>query len=165
MKAAVLSKVSEVIDFIRKYQAEDCRYSLIDAKVGLSDIRELVEIDGYWRGTNSLKEYEAVKAGHQVLSRNYVDNAELSGMSVDKGLASVWLGEYPYCYRVDGDVIGYGPDGEPLLWNVRVISGLLDASEAIRNDRSKKDFAEALQAISEATGMTVDGLRSWSYEF
>ena len=165
MKAAVRAKADKVIELIRKYQVEDCRYSLVRSKVALSDIRELVEIPGYWRGTNSPKEYEAVKAGHQVLSRNYVEDAELSGMSVDRGLATVWLGEYRFCYQVDGDIIGSGPDGEPLLRNVRVLSELLEASTAIQQDTSRRDFAEALQFISSETGMTVDALRSWAYEY
>lgn len=77
-------------------------------------------------------------------------------MSVSTTLATVYAYGYTHCYRVDGDVIGYGSDGEPVLVNVRPIGPMLDAGEAIDADERRERTRAAVQAVAEATGLGAE---------
>ena len=70
---------------------------------------------GFWRSTNNAKEHELAKSGELKHSLNHVENFREEGLSVSNGLGYSANHDYKHLYRVDGDKVGEGSDGEPLL--------------------------------------------------
>lgn len=113
------------------------------------------EVPGvYWRGTNRRDEYKDVLAGVQILSRNHANGDIEAGMSVSTTLATVWAYKYKYCYKVEGVMIGYGSDGEPLLQEVRPIGRIVRSEVALARDKGPAIWRSLLNDISRATGET-----------
>jgi hypothetical protein len=114
--------------------------------------------DGFFRFTNNKDEPALAAAGKLRKSLNHADNIGEIGLSVADG-PHYGVQGYKHGYRVDGDVIGYGSDGEPLLdpAKVRVLSGLESASSIVRTD--KKLRAEMLKAA----GLPDDYLNTFKF--
>lgn len=70
--------------------------------------------EGYFRFTNNPKEFDLVTNGEMMVSKNHSGGFSEKGLSVSDN-PSYGMQGYKYGYRVDGDIIGYGSDGEPLL--------------------------------------------------
>jgi len=71
--------------------------------------------DWYWRATNNKNEIKLIKTGELRPSLNHADNTREKGLSVTDHLGYVAMAGYKYGYRVRGEVIGTGSDGEPIL--------------------------------------------------
>jgi len=152
--------ITKAIEAINSY---DGLGAPVDARIAISDVKDAVRgTDGYWRGTNRKAEYAEVKAGKQIVSTNHLDGSRESGMSVSKSLADVWLSGFSYCYRVDGDVVGSGSDGEPVLANVRVISAMYKGENAIADDDYPALIQAAYKEIANNTEWSVERIRQES---
>lgn len=113
-----------------------------------------------WRATNRPEEIDDVRRGVEIISRNHVDGTMESGMSVADGLHYACMQGYLYAYRVDGDVVGYGSDGEPTIRNVQVIGGLEETASI--NDPAIAYARGVVEVISQATGLDSETLSQLS---
>lgn len=111
---------------------------------------------GFWRGTNRAEEAADVAAGLAIQSRNHVTGELEDGLSVSSTLATVWAYGYAYAYRVDGDVVGAGSDGEPLIANARPIGAVMSADDAIASDERRAAHRAVVAEMAAATGLTPD---------
>lgn len=97
----------------------------------------------FFRGTDNEKELDYLKNGTIRASKNHMTGEQEDGVSV-------WESpKYPfkYQYRVSGEVIGVGSDGEPLLdpKSIKLVStksyGILDYNKAM--EKGKAEFCKA----------------------
>ncbi|RMG90135.1 MAG: hypothetical protein D6706_20150 [Chloroflexi bacterium] len=112
----------------------------------------------YWRGTNRADEIEDIASGVQIMSRNHATGELEQGMSVSKTLATVWAYGYKYAYKVTGDEIGTGSDGEPVIVNAKPVSPLMDAAEAIARDGFRKARRQIVLSVAEKIGVKPSDL-------
>lgn len=72
--------------------------------------------EGYFfRFTNDKNEFAKIQNGEYTQSVNHADNSLERGISVSDDMSYCSLGAYKYFYKVSGEVIGRGSDGEPVL--------------------------------------------------
>jgi hypothetical protein len=139
------------------YHSFDDQLVFIQAQEELQTLIEPLQGEGYWRATNRETELNDVRRGVEIISRNHTENTTEDGMSVCETLAYAAFG-YRYVYRVDGEVVGYGSDGEPVLRNVRVLSDLFDANEAINNDEQQKKTQVVYRQLAAELNIGVQEL-------
>lgn len=124
----------------------------------------------FWRMTNNTKEPRLAAAGQLRRSRNHADGFDEKGVSVADG-AHYTMAGYTHGYRVTGEVVGLGSDGEPLLdpKTIRVLSKIMasdniDAEQRVV-DRAAEDAALTLMdwtrthyraAMTHLVGMSVE---------
>lgn len=98
----------------------------------------------YWRFTNNKNEINLIKDGNLRRSKNHVDNTYEKGLSVADG-AHYGIRGYKYGYGINGNVIGNGSDGEPVLDIPTLIIGtpMMSADRIVAQDR--KAFKRAMQ--------------------
>jgi hypothetical protein len=80
----------------------------------MEHFREKLPENTFWRFTNSDNEIDLIQQGVLRPSRNHADNFFEKGLSVAEG-AHYSIQGYKYGYLIQGNVIGYGSDGEPIL--------------------------------------------------
>lgn len=92
--------------------------------------------EGFFRFTNNPLEVDIAKSSSLRNSINHADNTVESGVSVAMR-PHYGIQGYKHGYRLDGDVVGYGSDGEPLLdpKTIRVLSDLMASSDIVAADR------------------------------
>jgi len=115
-------KLSRRFPKVPKLQAEGARKLVEDA------IFAFEEVDGeYWRGTNNADE---IKILDQVTSRDHSSGRSEGGLSVSPGFGGSAFHGFKYYYKVKGDEVGTGADGEPVLKTPVAITPLMDAADA-----------------------------------
>lgn len=122
--------------------------------LGKSKEPEIGDTITAWRGTHREQEYEDVKAGLQIKSKNYADNIMEKGMSVAMTPATIWAYNYDWAYKVKGKVADFGSDGEPVLVDVHVASPLFTDEEVIAYDLSEGATAKKREKILELVNLT-----------
>lgn len=110
----------------------------------------------YWRGTNRKSEAADVRRGVAIISRNHADGTAEAGMSVSRTLATVWAYGYRYAYKVTGETVGGGSDGEPVLVNAKPVGKVMTAAEAIAADETRVAIIRINAEIATATGLTAE---------
>jgi len=99
--------------------------------------------EGYFRFTNNPNEFELVSKGELKASKNHAEGFTENGLSVSES-PSYGVQGYKYGYRVTGNIIGYGSDGEPLLdiKTLKPVKGSWDtSSNIVTHDRQlQKDI-------------------------
>lgn len=162
-----------------KYVGDDNKNAILsDGRIVLNDhdfnndmyykVREIVEAETlrlsgltkegeFFRGTDNKKELDYLKNGTIRASTNHMTGEKEDGVSV-------WeTPKYPfkYQYRVSGEVVGVGSDGEPLLdpKSIKLIEaksyGIADYNEAI--EKGKSAFCKAYGWTDEQYDEAKDG--------
>lgn len=103
---------------------------------------------GFWRGTNRPDELDDLNRGVAIVSRNHVDNRAEKGMSVAADPGYIVMQDYPYGYRVTGELAGIGSDGEPLLINAKPTTKVL----------KPKQIAAEMKKVMQAQRQTKEVL-------
>ena len=90
----------------------------------------------FWRGTNNKNEPELITAGKLHKSVNHMTNEKEDGLSV---FPKVMYYNFDYMYKVAGDIVGYGSDGEPLLdiKSLKVVDGKMVDPHKRKDELSK----------------------------
>jgi predicted RNA methylase len=85
--------------------------------------KEIKDTKGFWRFTFNKNEPKLIENKTIRNSINHADNFSEKGIAVTNHPGYGVLG-YKYGYKVDGEIVGYGSDGEPLLNSstIKVIS-------------------------------------------
>lgn len=119
--------------------AEKPMYQYKDMALDLAHERFAPKYDGHFRFTNNLDEPNIAKDGLLRNSRNHADGTGESGLSVASGPHYAIQG-YSHGYRVGGDAIGFGSDGETLLnpKTIKVLSDLEPSANIVSADRAKQ---------------------------
>lgn len=106
----------------------------------------LEKIDGmmpkenwFWRLTNNKSEALLAKQGKLRASKNHAEGRAEPGLSVADHLGYSIIG-YDYAYKVDGEVIGTGSDGEPILSieSLSVKSKVMPIEQVVNEDRKRR---------------------------
>jgi len=150
---------TQFISFEKRKRRYDAAEKL-RASLGIGGI-ETGDVIEAWRGTNRKEEYQEVKSGVDIVSTNHITGEKESGVSVSVGLSTVWAYGYDWAYKVSGPVVSFGSDGEPVLANVEVVSPLLPADQAIKEDWEKGESArqdKVLEELVSTTGATKEQL-------
>ena len=97
----------------------------------------------FYRGTNNKKEIELLKSGAIRPSTNHLTGEAEDGLSV---FPKVEYASHTYTYKVTGDIIGVGADGEPLLdvKTVRAVSELHPTEHYLSQSNSMRIKGEKL---------------------
>jgi hypothetical protein len=113
--------------------------------------------DYYWRGTNNRDEIRLLRRGELRPSKNHADNTWERGLSVADHLGYVVLAGYKYGYRVRGQVIASGSDGEVVL-DISTLDPLDRAPRTVANIQAKegKQYHAILRETIERAGWTID---------
>ena len=118
----------------------------------------------FYRLTNNADEVALARSGQLRPSRNYVENISEPGVSVADGPHYAGQG-YKYGYRVAGDVVGKGSDGEPVLnpKTLRALSDLMPVDDLIKlhSQISRPALENALRQI----GWTPEHLEAFQKGF
>lgn len=119
-----------------------------------SELLKLGQVPGeYWRGTNNKNELAILG---KLNSRNWSEGFSEGGVSVSEGFGGSAFHGFKYYYKLTGDVIGTGSDGEPVLKNAKAITGLL--SEKKGREMDSIVFEEALKKIKWSKEDAVNAL-------
>ena len=111
-----------------------------------------------WRFTNNKDEIRLLKAGVLHPSINHADNTREAGLSVSQYAGYGAMG-YQYCYRVTGNIIAFGSDGEPVLdiKSISPITRMIKTSTI--GKRLDKNSAAAKAAWCKANDWTMEQLK------
>lgn len=93
-----------------------------------------------WRATNNPQEIKLARSGIELISVNHITGEKEKGLSVATGLHYAHF--HKYAYQVQGRIVDFGSDGEPVLDKIKVLSK--------RNKRADK-----LCAMDLASGGTA----------
>jgi hypothetical protein len=108
------------------------------------ELNKIVEDDirkgEFYRATNNPKE-------KPIISKNYATNKSEAGMSVSKS-PHYGVHGYKYIYKVSGNIIGTGSDGEPLL----DISSVKRTSKNIPAKKAMSDWSQKANKIINSIG-------------
>ena len=112
----------------------------------------------FWRGTNNKQEFDLVKQGTQINSKNTLTGELEGGMSVSETPATIWSYGYKYAYPVKGDVIRFGSDGEPVLQNtIPASEKIMSAKNVLEKDKdAQKLLMQQIEKLAEDTGLSKD---------
>lgn len=109
-----------------------------------------------YRATNRREEYQDLKMGKQIVSRDHSSGRQEKGLSVATGLHYAARG-YKYVYRVKGRVAGFGSDGEPLLLDVKVVGKIKTSNSMISWDLKRGPTARKFKiynSLAKETGLS-----------
>ncbi len=105
-----------------------------------------------YRCTNRKDEPKDVGQGTQIISHNHATGEVERGMSVALGLEYAGTTALKWVYPVEGTVVDFGSDGEPVLTNVNVVGPIESTAQAVQRDwktgvagQRKKKRQELLQ--------------------
>lgn len=120
--------------------------------------------DSFYRLTNNANEAKIAKSGALRPSQNYVDNIIEPGVSVADGPHYAGQG-YKYGYRVKGDVVGRGSDGEPVLnpKTIQLLSNLMPIDDLLA--LHSKMTKPALEAALQQRGWTLEQWQNFQSGF
>ncbi len=118
----------------------------------------------FWRGTNRKEERADMAQGVAIRSKHHGFGVAEKGLSVATTLATIWSYGYQYAYKVTGEVVGEGSDGEPVIINARPVSRLLRAKDAIEQDKSQTRVATTINKIAEAVHLSPEKILWLAYE-
>ncbi len=120
----------------------------------------------YWRATDNQHEIKLIKAGELSPSLNHAENRQERGLSVTDHLGYIMTAGYHYGYRVQGEVIGYGSDGEPLL-DIATLKPLDRKPRSAAEIEAKEGKAAKakLLAVIEAASWTWDDYLAASFAY
>lgn len=115
----------------------------------------------YWRGTHNPLEPELIRTGQLRPSRNHATGEYEPGLSVAEHLGYVAAMGYEYGYRVRGQVIATGSDGEPVL-ALDSLEPLDDRPRPVQEIEAAEGRAhrDALRRAIAAAGWTGDQYRA-----
>lgn len=139
--------------------------SLYDKKTAKYDaylaVKDAVDVKNnyFYRCTNRREEYNDLKNGVKIISKNHADGYEEKGMSVCETLSYTMQG-YKYVYKVKGEVIGSGSDGEPILVNATPVGRLMLAESAAKQDKDREFRNATIKKIAEHTNLRHDQIQA-----
>lgn len=132
-------------------------------RIPIRDIDRLLtpKYDHFFRATNRIDEPALAAAGQLRRSYNHADNFPEAGLSVAEGPEYVATAGYPYGYRLRGERIGTGSDGEPLL-DVRSLAPLTKSVQRpevlIRSDKELRRMLAKEHGFENLSRLSVDEL-------
>jgi hypothetical protein len=105
--------------------------------------------DYFYRATNNHNEIDLINANELKCSVNHADGYAEKGLSVTDHLGYAVMCGYKYCYRLQGDVIGIGSDGEPLLDvnTIQLIDKKIKTTTNIDKTDGKKSIKELIKVL------------------
>lgn len=105
----------------------------IKAAIGEPEDPEIGDRITAYRATNRKEEFNDIKSGKKIISKDHSSGRLEKGLSVATDLHYAIRG-YKWVYKISGKVIGFGADGEPLLDDYKVIGRIQSADRAIAKD-------------------------------
>lgn len=125
------------------------------------------------RCTDNKSEPELAARGELRPSHNFRDNIDEGGVSVACDYGYVAAGEYKYAYFVDGEVVGYGSDGEPLLnpSSISVVGAIMTRLQMIKRHASKAKEQREAKLLScgwsapAFVALAVPFMRQFGFDF
>lgn len=109
----------------------------------------------FYRGTNNKSEIGLLESGKLKNSQNHLTGESEDGVSVWDGMR---YQSHKYTYKVTGDVIGQGADGEPVLdpKSMKVVGGIKTTGTYAKEFNTKSDAGR--KAFCEKYGWTEEQL-------
>lgn len=120
----------------------------------------------FWRGTDRKGEHADVRKGKAIMSRNHVTNKPEPGLSVADSPAYIAMSEYKYGYRVRGDIVAVGSDGEPVLANVRPVGPIMPRDQIMELAKPAREAEQArVKGIADALGIPHSEVLRLRYDY
>jgi len=117
------------------------------------------EDGAFWRFTNRRDEQDLIRSGEFTASRDNSSGAAEAGISV-ADTATYGIFGYRYGYKLAGEVVGYGADGEPLLKADTIVFLTKPRPTAGIMKRERELDAKHEASLAAKTGWTPEGIRA-----
>lgn len=151
------------LEFTPSFSSAYCAQSALKSYLGLfaQEYLDVGDRTVTYRATNRAEEYNDVRDGVELVSKNYVDGTMEKGLSTSFALDYAALHSFRYVYKVEGTIVDFGSDGEPILRDLVVAGPLLDADAAVAADRASgrtHTEQQKRQDIAREVGVTSSNL-------